>query len=166
MTSLYDLTAPAFRRGFTNLSAILSIGETYAWDHGINEADLLGSRLIEDMAPLTAQVQRASDTAKGAMVRIGGVPTVSMADEETGFLELQQRIAATLAFLEGVPRDAIDGRENAPVTLVTPSQTFEFTAQSYVLGFVLPNFYFHLTTAYAVLRMRGVPIGKMDYLGR
>ncbi len=65
-----------------------------------------------------------------------------------------------------MPRDAIDGREGAPVTLVTPSQTFEFTAQSYVLGFVLPNFYFHLTTAYAVLRMRGGPIGKMDYLGR
>ena len=166
MTSLYDLTVPAFRRGFASLSAILTIGETYARDQGISEADLLGCRLIEDMAPLTAQVQRASDTAKSAMVRIGGVPMVSMADEESSFAELQQRIAATLAFLDGVPRDAIDGREGAPVTLVTPSQTFEFTAQSYVLGFVLPNFYFHLTTAYAVLRMRGVPIGKMDYLGR
>jgi hypothetical protein len=79
---------------------------------------------------------------------------------------LQQRIAATLAFLDTVPRDAIDGKESTPVTLVTRSQTFEFTAQSYVLGFVLPNFYFHITTAYALLRMRGVPIGKMDYLGR
>ncbi len=89
MTSLYDLTVPAFRRGFASLSAILTIGETYARDQGISEADLLGSRLIEDMAPLTAQVQRGSDTAKGAMVRIGGVPTVSMADEETSFAELQ-----------------------------------------------------------------------------
>jgi hypothetical protein len=166
MTSLYDLTVPAFRRGFANLSAILSIGEGHARDTGISEADLLGSRLIEDMAPLTAQVQRASDTAKGAMVRIGGVPTVAMADDETSFAALQQRIAATLTFLDGVPREAIDGKEDAAIALVTPGRTVEFTGQSYVLTFVLPNFYFHVTTAYALLRMRGVPIGKMDYLGR
>ena len=166
MTSLYDLTAPAFRRGFASLSAILHTGEAFAREHGIAEADMLDTRLIADMAPLTAQEQRASDTAKGAMVRIGGVPNVAMADDETSFAALQQRISATLAFLDGVPRDAIDGKEGSVVTLVTPGGTHDFTGSSYVLGFVLPNFYFHITTAYALLRMRGVPIGKLDYLGR
>ena len=166
MTSLYDLTVPAFRRGFASLSAILTAGETFARDHGIAEADMLDTRLVADMAPLTAQVQRASDTAKGAMVRIGGIPNLAMADDETSFASLQQRIVATLSFLDTVPRAAIDGKEDAPVTLVTSGGSVDFTGQSYVLGFVLPNFYFHITTAYALLRMRGVPIGKMDYLGR
>jgi hypothetical protein len=166
MTSLYDLTVPAFRRGFASLSAILTAGETFARDHGIAEADMLGTRLVADMAPLTAQVQRASDTAKGAMVRIGGIPNLAMADDEASFAALQQRIAATLAFLDTVPRAAIDGKEDAPVTLVTSGGSVDFTGRSYVLGFVLPNFYFHIATAYALLRMRGVPIGKMDYLGR
>ncbi len=166
MTSLYDLTVPAFRRGFANLSAILTAGEAFARDHGIAEADMLDTRLVADMAPLTAQVQRASDTAKGAMVRIGGIPNLAMADDEVSVAALQQRIAATLAFLDTVPRAAIDGKEDAPVTLVTSGGSVDFTGRSYVLGFVLPNFYFHITTAYALLRMRGMPIGKMDYLGR
>ncbi|RMB34474.1 hypothetical protein C8J47_2199 [Sphingomonas sp. PP-F2F-G114-C0414] len=166
MTSLYDLTVPAFRRGFASLSTILTAGEKYARDHGIAEADMLDTRLVADMAPLTAQVQRASDTAKGAMVRIGGIPNLAMADDEASFAALQQRIAATLAFLDTVPRTAIDGKEDAPVTLVTSGGSVDFTGRSYVLGFVLPNFYFHITTAYALLRMRGVPIGKMDYLGK
>lgn len=166
MTQLYDLTVPAFRRGFASLSAILTMGEAYAQENGVAEADMLGTRLTADMAPLTAQVQRTSDTAKGAMVRLGGVPTIAMPDDETSFAALQQRIAATVAFLDDVPRDAIDGKEGIVVTVVSPNQTFDFTGQSYVLGFVLPNFYFHVTTAYALLRMRGVPIGKMDYLGR
>jgi len=166
MTSLYDLTVPAFRRGFASLSAILTAGEKYARDHGIAEADMLDTRLVADMAPLTAQVQRASDTAKGAMVRIGGIPNLAMADDEASFAAVQQRIAATLAFLDAVPRAAIDGKEDAPVTLVTSGGNVDFTGRSYVLGFVLPNFYFHITTAYALLRMRGVPIGKMDYLGK
>lgn len=166
MTSLYDLAVPAFRRGSASLSAILTAGETFARDHGIAEADVLDTRLVADMAPLTAQVQRASDTAKGAMVRIGGIPNLAMADDEASFAALQQRIAATLAFLDTVPRAAIDGKEDAPVTLVTSGGSVDFTGRSYVLGFVLPNFYFHITTAYALLRMRGVPIGKMDYLGR
>ncbi|TCP95421.1 hypothetical protein C8J46_11311 [Sphingomonas sp. PP-F2F-A104-K0414] len=166
MTSLYDLTVPAFRRGFASLSTILTVGETFARDHGIAEADMLDTRLTADMTPLTAQVQRASDTAKGAMVRIGDIPNLAMVDDEASFAALQQRIVATLAFLDTVPRAAIDGKEEAPVTLVTPGGSIDFTGKSYVLGFVLPNFYFHITTAYALLRMRGVPIGKMHYLGR
>lgn len=165
-TSLYDLTVPVFVRGFASLSNILEKGRAFADDQGIDHAELLNARLIGDMAPLTAQIQRASDTSKGAMVRLGGVPNVSMADNETSFDELQARIAATVAFLKDVPREAIDGREDATVILETPNRTVEFVGRDYVLGFVIPNFFFHVTTAYALLRQRGVPIGKLDYLSR
>ena len=164
-TQLYDLTVPVFLRGFHAMSGFLAKGEAYAAEKGIDPAELLGARLIEDMGPLTSQVQRASDAAKFTVVRIGGVENVAMADEEASFTDLQARIAKTVAFLEAVPRDAIDGKEEAKVELKLPNRTMEFTGQVYVLGFVLPNFYFHVTTAYALLRHKGVPIGKMDYLG-
>lgn len=164
-TQLYDLTVPAFLRGFNAMSGFLAKGEAYAAEKGIDPAELLNARLIEDMGPLTSQVQRASDAAKFTVVRIGGIENVAMPDEETSFADLQDRIAKTLAFLNAVPREAIDGKEDAPVELKTPTRTLEFTGRSYVLGFVLPNFYFHVTTAYALLRHKGVPIGKMDYLG-
>jgi len=164
-TQLYDLTVPAFLRGFAAMSGFLAKGEAFAEEKGIDPAELLNARLIEDMGPLTSQVQRASDAAKFTVVRIGGIENVAMPDEETSFADLQDRIAKTLAFLNAVPREAIDGKEDAPVELKTPTRTLEFTGRSYVLGFVLPNFYFHVTTAYALLRHKGVPIGKMDYLG-
>lgn len=164
-TELYDLTVPALRRGLTMLAAILAKGEAHAKEHGIAEGDLLGTRLIEDMAPLTAQVQRVSDSAKSALVRLGGVESVAMPDEETSFADLQARIARTLEFVNAVPRDAIDGKEDAEIVLTFPNGEFRFTGRSFVTTFVLPNFYFHLTTAYALLRMRGVPVGKLDFLG-
>ena len=164
-TSLHDLTAPVLIRALGSLSAILAKGEAFAVEQGMDPAALLDARLIEDMGSLTMQVQRASDTAKGAMVRIGGVEGVAMPDEEASFADLQQRIAATIAFLESVPREAIDGKEDAVVTLTTPGGSFDFTGRSYALNFVLPNFFFHVTTAYAILRHKGVPIGKLDYLG-
>ena len=164
-TSLYDLTIPAFLRGFASLSAILEKGRLFAEAEGIDPARLLETRLFPDMGALAAQVQRASDSAKGAAVRLGGVPNESFEDIESSFEELQARIARTVAFLQAVPREAIDGREEAEVTLKTPGRDVHFTGRAYVLGFVLPNFYFHLTTAYALLRHQGVPIGKLDYLG-
>ena len=164
-TQLYDLTVPLFLRGFHAMSGFLAKGEAFAAEQGIDPAELLNARLFEDMAPLTGQVQRASDAAKFTAVRLGGVETVAMADEEASFAELQDRIAKTVAFLKSVPREAIDGKEDAAVTLTTPRASFDFTGQGYVLNFVLPNFYFHVTTAYAILRHKGVPIGKMDFLG-
>lgn len=163
--SLYDLTVPVFIRNLTNLSAILAKGEAFAAEKGIDPAELVTARLFEDMAPLSGQIQRASDTAKFAVVRLGGIDNVAMADEETTFADLHARIDKTIALLESVPREAIDGKEDAAVTLQTPNRTTEFTGQSYALGFVLPNFYFHVTTAYAILRHKGVPIGKRDFLG-
>ena len=164
-TQLYDLTVPIFLRGFHAMSAFLAKGEAFAAEKGLDPADLLTARLIEDMAPLTGQVQRASDSAKLAADRLGGVENVPMADEETSFADLQDRIAKTVAFLKAVPREAIDGKEDATVTLTTPGGSIDFTGRNYVTNFALPNFYFHVTTAYAILRHKGVPIGKLDYLG-
>lgn len=164
-TSLYDLTIPIFIRNLESLDAILSKGEAFASEKGIDPSELLEARLYEDMAPLISQIQRVSDSAKGTAVRLGGVENVVMADEEKTFADLHDRIAKTIAFLKTVPRDAIDGKEDAAVSLQTPRQTFDFTGLSFVQTFVLPNFYFHMTTAYGLLRMKGVPLGKLDYLG-
>ena len=165
-TALYDLTVPVLLRALRNLSAIIEKGSVHADAQGLAPETLLQARLFEDMAPLTSQVQRVSDAAKGALVRIGQVANVAMDDTETTFEQLQARIAATIAFVEAVPREAIDGRENAEVVLQIPNAgSLTFTGRDYVLGFVLPNVFFHVTTAYAILRHNGVPLGKRDYLG-
>jgi len=164
-TELYDLTVPAFLRGLRVLSTLLDKGAAFAAEQGIDPATLTGARLIEDMRPLTAQVQLATDSAKGAVIRIGELEPFPLPDTEETFADLQDRIARTIAFLESVPRNRIDGREEATVILKTPRGEFPFTGRSHVLTFSLPNFYFHLTTAYALLRQAGVPLGKLDYLG-
>ncbi|AQR75754.1 DUF1993 family protein [Sphingomonas sp. LM7] len=164
-TELYDLTVPAFLRGFKAMAAFLEKARAHADAKGIPHVDLLTARLYEDMATLTSQVQRASDAAKFAGARLAGIEAPAIPDTEASFNELKARIAATVAFLESIPRDAIDGREDADVELKTPSRSFQFKGRGYLLGFALPNFYFHLTTAYGILRHNGVPLGKMDYLG-
>jgi len=164
--SLYDATVPVYVRSLSNLSAILEKGAAFAAEKGIDPADLLATRLIDDMAPLPAQVQRACDTAKFTVVKIGGVENRVFPDEETTFAELRERIARVIAFIQAVPREAIDGQEDKAVSLDLPDgRSIPFTGQSYALGFALPNFFFHVTTAYALLRHRGVEIGKRDYLG-
>jgi hypothetical protein len=165
-TSLYDLTIPVYIRSLTNLSAILAKGEAYAAEQGIDPADLLATRLVADMAALPAQVQRACDSAKGTATRIGGVENRVFPDEETTFAELRARIANVIAFLQAVPRAAMEGQEEKAVSLDLPDgRSIPFTGQSFALGFALPNFFFHVTMAYALLRHRGVQIGKLDYLG-
>lgn len=164
-TELYDLTVPVFIRGLNALSGLLDKGAAFAAEKGIDPATLTGAQLIADMKPLTAQVQFACDTAKGTMTRLGELEPVAMADTEQTFAELQARIAKTIALLEAVPRERIDGREDADVVLKVPGADIPFTGRSHVLTFSLPNFYFHLTMAYALLRQTGVPIGKMDFLG-
>ena len=164
-TELYDILVPPLVRGLTALAAILEKGAAYAKEQGIAEEDMLGTRLIADMLPLTSQVQRVSDSAKGAIQRLGGGDPVAMPDEETTFAELQERIAKTLAIVKGADRDSIDGKEDTKIVLTFPTGEYRFTGHSFVTTFVLPNFYFHVTTAYGLLRMRGVPVGKLDYLG-
>lgn len=164
-TALYDLTVPMFIRGLNALSGLLDKGAAFAVEKGIDPATLTGAQLIADMKPLTAQVQFACDTAKGTVTRLGDLEPVAMADTEQTFDELQARIARTIALLEAVPREKIDGREDAAVVLKVPGGEIPFTGSSHVLTFSLPNFYFHLTMAYALLRQAGVPIGKIDFLG-
>lgn len=164
-TALYDLTVPMFIRGLNALSGVLDKGAAFAAEKGIDPATLTGAQLIADMKPLTAQVQFACDTAKGTVTRLGDLEPVAMADTELTFAELQARIARTIALLEAVPREKIDGREDAAVVLKVPNGEIPFTGSSHVLTFSLPNFYFHLTMAYALLRQAGVPVGKIDFLG-
>ncbi len=160
MPSLYAVTIPTFIRAFQNLDHFLAKAAL----SGIAEQDLIGARLIEDMLPLAKQVQIASDTARFAAVRVGQAQPSAMADEETTIAELRERIAKTIAYLESVDPTGFDNRETAEVILKLPSTEMKFTSLSYVTDFVLPNFYFHITMAYALLRMKGVALGKMDFL--
>ena len=164
--SLYDISVPVFLRAFRNLSDILEKGRAFADEKGIPHSELLEARLYPDMAPLTGQIQRASDTAKFTAIRVAQVENVSMADTETSFDELQAQIAATVAFLEKVPAKAIEERETAEIVLKLGPLSKTFTAPEYLLVFALPNFFFHITTAYDILRYKGVPVGKLDFIGR
>jgi uncharacterized protein len=164
-TDLYTLTAPVFLRALNNLDKILDKGRAFAAEKGIDEKELLEARLIDDMGNLISQIQRVSDSAKGAMVRLGGVENVVMEDNETTFDDLKARIAKTIDFVKSVPADAVNGKEDAQVVLTFPNGELKFDGRSYLLGFVHPNFYFHVTTAYDILRSKGVQIGKMDFLG-
>ena len=157
-TELYDLTVPVFTRGLTALSAVLDKAAAHA-------AALLERRLIDDMHPLSKQVQIACDGAKLCVARLSGAEAPVHEDTETTIVELKARIAATLDFLASVPRDAVDGQEDREVVLKFPGGEWPFKGQAYVVGFALPNFFFHLTTAYGLLRGAGVPLGKRDYLG-
>lgn len=164
--SMYQASIPVLVRGLENLAAVLAKAEVHAADHKIDPGIFITSRLYPDMFALARQVQIASDTAKGAAARLAAVDIPSYADTETTFPELQARIAKTIAFLHEVKPEQIDGSEARPV--VMPSRAkgeIHFTGQSYLLGFVLPNFFFHVTAAYAILRHNGVPVGKWDYLG-
>lgn len=165
MHSLYDVSIPPFIRALTNMKAFLEKARAHAAAQGWDEAELTGARLIDDMRPLTAQIQRATDTAKFLAVRVGGAENVAMADEEVTFADLAARIERTIDFLKAAPREGFDGKEDAEVVLTTPRGDTKFRGRDYVLGFAIPNFYFHVTTAYAILRMKGVPVGKLDYLG-
>ena len=133
---------------------------------GIDPAALVNARLAPDMFTLAGQVQSASDASKLGTARIAGLTAPSFPDTETTYAELQARVAKTVDYLQSVDRALIDGSEDRPVTMKARGNELKFTAQRYLLQFALPNFFFHVTTAYDVLRHSGVPLGKLDYLGR
>ena len=163
--SLYEITVPVMISAFDNMSKFLDRGRAYADEKGIAHAELLDARLADDMMTLVQQVQRASDTARLAAVRVGRVNNIAMPDHETTFEDLRARIAATISFLRGVPPTAFERREDAEVVAEFATGKRVFTGRSYLLGFTLPNFFFHTTTAYNLLRHLGVPLGKADFLG-
>jgi hypothetical protein len=164
--SYYDASIPVFTRSLTALDAIIDKAVAHAERAGIEESYLVQARLIDDMRPFSAQIQMASDSAKGAAARLAGADIPSFADTETTFAELKGRIARTLDFLRSVDRAAVDAAPGREMVLKTPQQEVRFDAPTYLFGFALPNFFFHVTTGYAILRHKGVPIGKFDYLGK
>ena len=166
IVSLYDITTPALIRGLVNLSAQIDKAVAFAAEKGIAADELLHAKLAPDMYNLIQQVQRSSDTAKFAAARLSQQQAPVWADEEASFEQLKARIATTIAYLRSVPREAIDGHENAEIRFTAGSRELAFTASDYVRSFVLPNFYFHATAAYAILRHKGVPLTKPDFLGR
>jgi len=163
--SMYQASVPLFTRMLTNLAAILTKAEAHAAARKIEPAILLGSRLFPDMLPLTRQVQLAADFAKNTTARLAGVEILKFTDEETSLPELQQRIAKTLDHVKGFKPAQIDGSEDREITLPIGGDSWTFKGQDFLLHFGLPNFYFHVTTAYDILRHLGVEIGKRDFLG-
>ncbi|MGJ7495998.1 DUF1993 domain-containing protein [Variovorax sp. RT4R15] len=164
--SMYDASVTVFLHNLKQLSHLLDKGLAHAQATGIDPATLVQARLAEDMRPLSFQIQSASDASKLAVVRLTGVEAPSFADTETTFEELQARIANTRGWLQSVPREAFEGSEERAITMRAGATELAFVGQSYLLHFALPNFFFHVTTAYDILRHKGVPIGKRDYLGR
>ncbi len=163
--SMYQSSVPVFTRMLTNLSAILGKAAEHAATRKIDPAVLLGARLFPDMFSLTRQVQVACDFAKGAAARLAGVEPPKFPDEETSFDDLKARIARTIDYVKEFKPDQIDGSEGRAISLPIGGQTYNFKGQGYLLNMVLPNFYFHVTTAYDILQHNGIEIGKRDFIG-
>jgi hypothetical protein len=164
--SMYQTSVPVLVRALGNLRAVLEKGAAHAEAKKIDPAVLVGSRLFPDMFPLSRQVQIATDMAKGCAARLAGVEPPKYEDTEATFPELLARIDKTVAFINGFKAAQIDGTEDKAIVLNSPRGTMNFTGQQYLLNFVLPNLYFHATTAYNILRHNGVELGKQDFLGK
>jgi hypothetical protein len=163
--SMYDISIPVLTRGLTNLSAVLDKGAAHAAAKKFDSAVLAQSRLFPDMHPLVRQVQIACDTAKGAAARLAGIEVPKHEDTEATFADLKARIAKTVDFLKSVKAGQLMDAEGRTVELKFPNGSWKFTGIGYLTDFVLPNFYFHSSVVYALLRKAGVEIGKGDFLG-
>jgi hypothetical protein len=164
--SMYQVSVPVFKQMLGALSAVLAKAEAHAEAKKIVPDALLQARLYPDMFPLLRQVQIACDFAKSVSARIAEVEVPSYEDSEASFPDLQARIAKTLAFIGGLQASQIDGGEERRIVTQggTPKEKI-FSGQSYLLNYGLPHFFFHTTTAYAILRHNGVEVGKKDYIG-
>lgn len=163
--SIYDQTIAPMSRALTSLAAIVAKAEAHADEQGIEHAALLNARLFPDMHGFIKQIQMASDTAKGGAARLAGVEIPAWKDDETSFADVQARIRKTLDFLAGIESEALEGADSRTVEMNSPRGSFKMEGKSHLLDFVVPNFYFHVTTAYNILRHNGIEIGKRDYLG-
>jgi uncharacterized protein len=163
--SLYDVSVPVFTLTLTNLGAILDKAAAHAESKKVDPKVMSATRLIVDMLPLSSQIQIACDAAKGAAARLAGVEVPKHADTEATLEELKARVNKTLDFIKTVKREQFEGAETREIVLQFPQTTLKFNGLAYLTNFVLPNFFFHVTTAYALLRKNGVELGKRDYLG-
>lgn len=163
--SMYQTSVPVFIRSLNILSTLLDKAVAHIEEKSLDPEEMLSARLFEDMYPLTAQIQRASDAAKLGASRLAAIQPPPFTDDETTFPQLQERIAKTIAFLETLTPEQFDGSQTRAVVIKLPKGEQHFDGQTYLLTFALQNFLFHVTTTYAILRHQGVNVGKMDYLG-
>jgi hypothetical protein len=164
--SMYTVSIPVFIQHLNGLSTILDKAAAWAAARKVNEADLLNMRLSPDMFNLARQVRAATDHAANAAARLAGKELLKFANDETTIAQLKDRIAKTIDYLRSVKQTEIDGTENKEISITFPSeQTRQFTGQSLLIGNSLPNFWFHTTTAYDIIRQCGVEIGKRDFMG-
>lgn len=164
--SMYQISVPVFVRALRQLKHVLQKGEAYAQEKGFDPAVLLQTRLFPDMFPLLRQVQIATDLGKNGAARLAAVEPLKFEDDETDFAQLHARIDRALDYLGTFRAEQIDGSEGRPVSVMTRARgELKFDGQTYLLTFVLPNLFFHVTTAYDLLRHTGVPLGKVDFLG-
>ena len=163
--TMHSASVPIFVRMLANVSTWLDKAEAHAAAKKFDTSVYLGARLAPDMLPFTKQIQIACDTVKFCVARLAGVDGPKFDDNETTLTELRERINATIAYVKSVPAAQIDGSEEKEITLPRRDGPVIMKGEAYLKHFVLPNFFFHLTTAYALLRHNGVEVGKMDYLG-
>ena len=164
--SMYQASIPSFIHILGNLTVILDKAAAYAEQKKIDPAVLINARLAPDMFALARQIQIATDIVKGSAARLAGVEVPSYPDTEATFPELKARIAKTVSFLQNFKADQIDGSEGNTINLKVGGRDLSFKGQIYLFNFVIPNFYFHVTTTYAILRHNGLDIGKSDFLGK
>jgi hypothetical protein len=163
--SMYSASVPVFTRMLGHLAAWLDKAEAHAQAKKFDTSVYLAARLAPDMLPFTKQIQIACDAAKFGVARLAGVEAPKFEDNETSFADLRERIRKTVAFVNSVPASAIDGTEDKDVTVPRRDGNIVLKGEFYLKHYVQPNFYFHVTTAYALLRHNGVELGKGDFLG-
>jgi hypothetical protein len=164
--SMYQASVPVFLRALNNLQHVLRKGEAHAEARKYEPSLLLQSRLTVDMLPLTRQIQIATDMAKNCCARLAGVEPLKFEDNETSFAELHARIDRAVEYIKSFKVDQIDGSETRAITLKLRSGEQHFEGQGYLLHYVIPNVFFHCTTAYAILREAGADLGKADFIGK
>lgn len=163
--SMYQASAPRFVHTLNNLSAMLDKAQAHVDAKKIDPAALTTFRLFPDMFPLSRQVQVACDVSKGVVARLAGVEVPKHEDTEQTFAELKARIAKTVAFINTIKPEQIDGTEDKEIALKLGKQDYKFKGMQYLLNFAYPNFYFHATSVYNILRHNGVELGKKDFVG-
>jgi uncharacterized protein len=163
--ALYDVSIPIFTLSLNNLATILDKAASHSEEKKVDPKALPATRLIVDMLPLSAQIQIACDTAKGAAARLAGLEIPKHEDTEATISELKARVVKTLEFMRTIKPEQLQGAETREVTLQFPQSTLKFNGLNYLTNFALPNFFFHVTMAYALLRKNGVELGKRDFLG-
>ena len=163
---MYHYSISPLKRALTNLAAVLQKGLAHAEAKKIDPGVLLNSRLFPDMYPLVKQVQIATDMSKGAAARLAGIEIPKYEDNEATFEELQARIEKTLAFIDTIQPAQLEGAEQREITLPIREVELKFNGEDYWLTWAQPNVYFHITTAYNILRHNGVALGKRDFLGQ